>query len=40
MDETLELEVVDLGEAKKLTKGPPSQLATEESGAHPKRMPS
>ena len=40
MNETLELEVVDLGEAKELTKGPPSQLATEESGPHPKRMPS
>jgi hypothetical protein len=40
MNETLELEVVELGEAKDLTKGPPSQLASEDSGAFPQKFPS
>jgi hypothetical protein len=40
MNETPELEVVELGEAKDLTKGPPSPLASEESGPHPQKIPS
>ena len=39
MNETLELEVVELGEAKELTKGPPSPFASEDSGPHPQRLP-
>jgi hypothetical protein len=40
MIETPELEVVELGEAKDVTKGPPSPLASEESGPHPQKIPS
>ena len=40
MNESLELEVVELGEAKELTKGSPSPLATEENGAFPERLSS
>ena len=39
MNESLELEVVELGEAKDLTKGPPSPLASEESGPFPQKLP-
>jgi len=39
MNETLELEVVELGDAKELTKGPPSPLASEDSGPLPQKLP-
>lgn len=40
MNETLDLElqVVDLGDAKDVTMGPPSPLATEENPAFPERL--
>jgi hypothetical protein len=40
MNDTLDLEIVELGEAKDLTKGPPSPLASEDNGPHPERIPS
>ena len=39
MNEKPELEVVDLGDAKDLTKGPLSPIASEESGAYPEKRP-
>jgi len=38
MDETLDLEVIDLGEARDVTKGPPSPVATEENPTYPERL--
>ncbi|MGC4075833.1 MAG: benenodin family lasso peptide [Rubrivivax sp.] len=38
MDETLELEIVDLGEAKEVTQGTPSLINSEESPLFPQRM--
>lgn len=38
MNEMPELEVVDLGEAKDVTKGPPSPLATEDNASYPERL--
>jgi len=40
MNDTPELEIIELGEAKDLTKGPPSPLASEENGAFPERLAS
>jgi len=38
MNDTLELEIIELGDAKELTLGPPSPLATEENSAFPERQ--
>ena len=39
MNDVPELELIDLGDAKELTQGPPSPLATEDSSAMPERKP-
>jgi len=37
MNESLELQVVDLGDAKEVTMGPPSPINTEDSEVLPER---
>ncbi|BAL94044.1 MAG: benenodin family lasso peptide [Rubrivivax sp.] len=38
MDEELELEIVDLGDAKELTQGAPSLINSEDNPAFPQRV--
>jgi hypothetical protein len=38
MNETLDLEIVELGQAKEVTKGPPSPIASEENASYPERL--